>query len=50
MDGDICDGFVKELAVPGMPTGSPGMEGPRKDPYDAVAIGNDGRASVYARR
>ena len=32
---------VKGLAVPGMPTGSPGMEvdPPRSDPYDVVAFG-----------
>jgi hypothetical protein len=41
---------IKGLAVPGMPMGSPGMEGPRKDPYDVIAIGNDGRVSIYARR
>ena len=41
---------IKGLAVPGMPMGSPGMEGPRKDPYNVIAIGKDGRASVYARR
>lgn len=41
---------IKGLAVPGMPMGSPGMEGPRKDPYDVLAIGKDGRTKVYARR
>jgi len=41
---------IKGLAVPGMPMGSPGMEGPRKDDYDVLAIGNDGRTTVYARR
>lgn len=41
---------IKGLAVPGMPMGSPGMEGPRKDPYDVIAIGKDGRAKVFARR
>lgn len=39
------------LAVPGMPVGSPGMDGPvyngRKDPYDVVLIGKNGRGSVY---
>ncbi len=29
---------IKGLAVPGMPMGSPGMEGPRKDPCDVLAI------------
>ena len=41
---------IKGLAVPGMPMGSPGMEGPRKDPYNVIAIGNDGRLEVFARR
>lgn len=41
---------IKGLAVPGMPMGSPGMEGPRNDPYNVIAIGNDGRLEVFARR
>ena len=41
---------IKGLTVPGMPMGSPGMEGPRKDPYKVIAIGKDGRARVYAHR
>ncbi len=39
------------LAVPGMPIGSPGMDGPeyngRKDPYDVLLIATDGNASVF---
>ncbi|MBV8037135.1 DUF411 domain-containing protein [Roseateles sp.] len=39
------------LAVPGMPVGSPGMDGPayggRKDPCDVLLLGKDGSASVY---
>ena len=40
------------LAVPGMPVGSPGMEGDgsRRDRYDIIAIGRDGRTSVYESR
>jgi hypothetical protein len=38
------------LAVPGMPMGSPGMEGPRKDAYDVVAFEKSGKTTVYARR
>jgi hypothetical protein len=38
---------AKGLAVPAMPMGSPGMEGPRKDPYDVLLIQNDGRHSTY---
>jgi hypothetical protein len=39
---------VKGLTAPGMPMGSPGMEGPRKDPYEVLAFQPDGRTSVYA--
>lgn len=38
---------AKGLAVPAMPLGSPGMEGPRKDPYDVLLVRADGRTSVY---
>lgn len=38
---------AKALAVPAMPLGSPGMEGPRKDPYDVLLVTADGRRSVY---
>ncbi len=41
---------IKGLTVPGMPMGSPGMEGPRKDAYDVLTINNDGSSDVYARR
>jgi len=41
---------VAGLAVPGMPMGSPGMEGPRKDPYEVIAFRRDGGTRVYARR
>lgn len=41
---------VAGLAVPGMPMGSPGMEGPYKDAYDVLAFRKDGGTSVYARR
>jgi len=38
------------LAVPGMPIGSPGMEteGFAVEPYDVIAIGNDGINEVFA--
>lgn len=40
---------VLGLAVPGMPTGSPGMEnGDRKDRYDVIAFGADGKTHVFA--
>jgi hypothetical protein len=39
------------LAVPAMPVGSPGMNGPeyggRKDPYDVLLISISGKPSVY---
>ena len=41
------------LAAPGMPVGSPGMDGEvyggRKDTYDVVLLARDGGASVYRR-
>jgi len=37
------------LAVPGMPAGSPGMEGARSQPYDVLLILPDGSYRVYAR-
>lgn len=40
---------AKGLAVPAMPLGSPGMEGPRKDPYEVLLIQADGRTTVYKR-
>lgn len=39
---------VKGLAVPGMPMGSPGMEGAFKDNYKVYSIGNDGTIEVFA--
>lgn len=41
---------VVGLAVPGMPIGSPGMEGPNPEPYDVFAFTRDGQARLYARR
>jgi hypothetical protein len=42
---------VAGIAVPGMPSGSPGMEmGGRKDAYDIVAFARDGSISVYETR
>lgn len=39
------------LAVPGMPVGSPGMDGPeyggRRDPYKVLLVQADGRSQVY---
>tara|TARA_B100000929_G_scaffold218181_1_gene174836 strand:+ start:546 stop:1043 length:498 start_codon:yes stop_codon:yes gene_type:complete len=41
---------IKGIAVPGMPMGSPGMEGPRNDPYDILAFKENGNIQVYASR
>jgi hypothetical protein len=38
---------IAGIAVPGMPEGSPGMEGPKPQPYDVIAWG-DGRSFVFA--
>lgn len=38
------------LAVPNMPLGSPGMEGPRKDAYSVLAFMENGTTTVYANR
>jgi hypothetical protein len=39
------------LAVPAMPIGSPGMDGPeyggRKDPYDVLLVRRDGSTGIY---
>ena len=40
---------VDGLAVPGMPMGSPGMEGAYKDPYDVVSFTKGGKSAVFAR-
>lgn len=39
---------VAGIATPGMPMGSPGMEGAYKDHYDVVTFGGDGRSTVFA--
>lgn len=40
------------LSVPGMPIGSPGMDGPiyrgRQDPYHVLLVGRDGSTTVFA--
>jgi len=37
------------LGVPGMPSGSPGMDGPLQ-PYEVLTFDKDGKTSVYAKR
>ena len=41
---------IAGLAVPGMVTGSPGMEGPDPQHYDVIAFTRDGQTRVYASR
>lgn len=36
------------ISAPGMPAGSPGMEGPRKDRYDVVTFDKSGHSRVYS--
>ena len=42
---------ARGLAVPGMPVGSPGMDGPayggRKDAFDVLVLSRDGTSKVY---
>jgi hypothetical protein len=39
---------VAGLAVPGMPMGSPGMEGPRKEHYQVLSFDKTGKTKVFA--
>jgi len=41
---------IAGLSVPGMVTGSPGMEGPNPQHYDVIAFTADGKTRVYATR
>lgn len=41
---------VVGLTVPGMVTGSPGMEGPNPQPYQVLAFDAAGKTTVYAKR
>jgi hypothetical protein len=53
---DLVKKLLKEhpnaagIAVPGMPMGSPGMEGATKDTYNIVLFDKTGKTSVYATR
>lgn len=38
------------ISVPGMPMGSPGMEGPNAVDYQVIAFGTDGEFTLYATR
>jgi hypothetical protein len=53
---DVIQRLLKEkpavlgLAVPGMPIGSPGMEGDKPEPYNVFTFDKNGNTSVYAKR
>lgn len=53
---DLVQRLIREkpktlgLAVPGMVTGSPGMEGPNSQAYQVLSFNAAGKTSVYARR
>ncbi|HEU4340222.1 MAG TPA: DUF411 domain-containing protein [Candidatus Binatia bacterium] len=53
---DVIKRLLKEkpailgLAVPGMPIGSPGMEGGKPEPYSVFTFDKDGKTTVYAKR
>lgn len=53
---DVIKQMLKEkpaiagLAVPGMPQGSPGMEGSTKERYNVLTFDRAGRTTVYAQR
>ncbi len=40
---------VNGLAVPGMPIGTPGMEGRRKEAYDVLTFDASGKTAVFSR-
>ena len=39
---------ITGIGVPGMPTGSPGMEGPGAKPYQVISWDRQGNAAVFA--
>jgi hypothetical protein len=41
---------LRGLAVPGMVSGSPGMEGPNPQRYAVLSFDRSGKTAVYARR
>jgi hypothetical protein len=53
--GDLIKGVLAEkpeniigLSIPGMPSGVPGMEGPKNGPIKVYAIKKDGTTTTYA--
>jgi hypothetical protein len=53
---DLIERMLRErpqiagLAVPGMPMGSPGMEGPYRERYNVLAFDRGGKLEIYDRR
>lgn len=53
---DVIRKLLKEkppvvgIAVPGMPIGSPGMEGGKPEPYNVMTFDKNGKTAVYAKR
>ena len=54
---DVLDRLLAEhpdsiagLAAPGMPIGSPGMDGPNPEHYDVIAFDGHGGTRIYERR
>lgn len=41
---------IRGLAVPGMPHGSPGMEGPRNEAYKVLQFTEDGEIATFSER
>lgn len=41
---------VMGLVVPGMPAGSPGMEGPNGRPYEVLTFDRNGKVTLYERK
>jgi hypothetical protein len=39
---------IKGISLPGMPTGSPGMAGPKTEPFTIYTFGGEGDRQVYA--
>lgn len=39
---------ISGISLPGMPTGSPGMMGPKKAPFKVMAFNKLGRSAVYS--
>ena len=53
---DLIEKLLKEkppvvgLVVPGMPVGSPGMEGGNPENYEVLSFDKNGKTAVYAKR